>query len=1642
MPQFTYLDECIILWKSTQKRDADSIRCICEPTKEEKKNGQGCGEDCLNRQLYMECGPGCPSGKYCTNKRFQKRLYANVEVFYTGAKGFGLKVNTPIKKGQFIIEYVGEVCDYDEMVARMKRYSKDPSHKHHYFMALSGGVIDATAKGNNSRFINHSCDPNSKTLKWNVNKQERIGFFAIKPIGAGEEITFNYQFERFGKRAQKCYCGSSNCTGYIGARNEDDDEEEEDDDDEGVESDYDEQSTSNTSSDGEEPEETLDLAVNKEKENEVLPIAVIEESLKSPVYQSPEKVPPTLIEPIESAEQPQQPVEVIEPKVVKTKEPKKPKTPRAPKQHTQPRKKKNNGIEMKKTYELAEVMEILNRGPMRNKEHVVEFNRLMVRVELTESREKMVEYLLKTEDKDIQRLFVANQGLALIRLWFTVPHEGEVIDWKLHNNIAKVLLKLPLVSKNQVLDTHILTAVEQLYSYELPDEIVLNDLMKEVVNKVADCTENNDDDVQSLHIPNPMIVELASLKSNLKLIISNWSKLSQFKIPKKDINVVSSARSSDHSSKNKEAHRRHYQSTSFASNKFSRRDSEDRYLNRRRPLNDLGSDWKDDGAETGHSPFSTNSFNNPNSYRNGRKSSFERSPPEAGPCIQKGVDQSLMNPSLSIPPSPHPTGNVYPQYEGVPLGYASAPPPYDPQYAGYMPFNPAGFMPSPMPMAPYFMGAHMVASPHFYPGAYMPHAGFPPPPPPRNSTVQAMDQKPADAVMTPEEWLKIVMANASAVATQANANLKAPDATSSAPAAANDQSDKELSDVEREVVPKDGKDSKKEKGKHKSGRDSNSKKNRHRSSKRSSSKSHGRKSRSSKSKHRSSSRSSSSSSSSSSFSSNSSKDDKRKRHSGSSSKHRHSSRSKSISLKKHWSASKSGDKKGSSSRHNSHHTNSNYKHGLSASNSLLKKSLRRQQQRKHEGSERSYKKHSSSSKRHSRHRSPGQEGRKKDKKKNKRRSSKSKSFSSSSTSCSSLGLPAAPVESAVDESVSVTGATSVALPSPLVAEVEDRIVAAAVEEQMADKSVSKKPASRFGQPFKLEEKKTIKMIINTKATDMLDITTSSSSALPPPQLIIHNWLTPSSNRQQWKKLNLRQSISSLRGVYSSQKIDGRAPIQMIIKPFGFASKVAKARLTKLASPPLPPTLELDDLVQAKAAKTAEREVCSTPVQPVCTTPVLPQAPRQEPVQSSSPINAPGSPPVDVQQPPVLHPYLLAKASSLDSYISALYQYIHTLEEFREGIYGSILKKVSNNLTIDVQPAPPPQEETAAYASEGDKRFLSTFSPIKRRHAPEVDQNRELPEKRGRPLRCVQQLPLPTTTTSTPINNPDVDNALTLAANYMSQNLPKSAEPNTPKAFTSDPRLLRGQVKSGPSRVVKQPVVTATTVANNASDLAQPAQTQVECVEKPVGKSGMWLEAIGLGVASRGANHTTKSQGEKPATTTSLVAAPKDTPSASTAARANFKQEIVSFAEKYMKPYRKRFFSSSVEFAHFLRKITKKVIESQDKCSNHQLDFNEGVQSSIKRLLEDYIRLFNKQQVLPPHKLCPPNRQQYSPMHGHTYSTTQNITSSFYHHLYCSLPHPQLPLTFYILLLLLSVNTVVAFQRCPSSTATAAIVVCK
>jgi GNAT superfamily N-acetyltransferase len=191
--------------------------CICG-----KRNP--CGPGCLNRLCFAECDPRtCPQQAKCFNRRFQRRQYAKTRIVKAGETGFGLRANEPIHAGSFVIEYCGEVIDQDECVRRV-RLQEQQGVTMFYCIALDRHLyVDATHAGNLSRYVNHSCEPNMRCEKWRVLGQTRVGFFALKNIAKGTELTIDYQFSTIAGTGmmtgmQKCSCGAARCRGFLGAR--------------------------------------------------------------------------------------------------------------------------------------------------------------------------------------------------------------------------------------------------------------------------------------------------------------------------------------------------------------------------------------------------------------------------------------------------------------------------------------------------------------------------------------------------------------------------------------------------------------------------------------------------------------------------------------------------------------------------------------------------------------------------------------------------------------------------------------------------------------------------------------------------------------------------------------------------------------------------------------------------------------------------------------------------------------------------------------------------------------------------------------------------------------------------------------------------------------------------------------------------------------------------------------------------------------------------------------------------------------------------------------------------------------------------------------------------------------------------------
>ncbi|XP_028746604.1 histone-lysine N-methyltransferase ASH1L [Peromyscus leucopus] len=198
----------------------EATTCNCK--KPDGDTRKGCGDDCLNRMIFAECSPNtCPCGEQCCNQRIQRHEWVQcLERFRAEEKGWGIRTKEPLKAGQFIIEYLGEVVSEQEFRNRMiEQYH---NHSDHYCLNLdSGMVIDSYRMGNEARFINHSCDPNCEMQKWSVNGVYRIGLYALKDVPAGTELTYDYNFHSFNvEKQQLCKCGFEKCRGIIGGKSQ------------------------------------------------------------------------------------------------------------------------------------------------------------------------------------------------------------------------------------------------------------------------------------------------------------------------------------------------------------------------------------------------------------------------------------------------------------------------------------------------------------------------------------------------------------------------------------------------------------------------------------------------------------------------------------------------------------------------------------------------------------------------------------------------------------------------------------------------------------------------------------------------------------------------------------------------------------------------------------------------------------------------------------------------------------------------------------------------------------------------------------------------------------------------------------------------------------------------------------------------------------------------------------------------------------------------------------------------------------------------------------------------------------------------------------------------------------------------------
>jgi SET domain-containing protein len=133
-----------------------------------------------------------------------------IKVIRSPIHGYGVQALRPFQPGEIIVHGDGityhEDEDFDDTYALlMYSGAEGPEQGPELLLDLT----------DQTRWINHSCDPNTEVeTLWDAEtRTARAWWTALRPIAAGEELTYDYAFAAH--LAEPCSCRSPRCRGVI-----------------------------------------------------------------------------------------------------------------------------------------------------------------------------------------------------------------------------------------------------------------------------------------------------------------------------------------------------------------------------------------------------------------------------------------------------------------------------------------------------------------------------------------------------------------------------------------------------------------------------------------------------------------------------------------------------------------------------------------------------------------------------------------------------------------------------------------------------------------------------------------------------------------------------------------------------------------------------------------------------------------------------------------------------------------------------------------------------------------------------------------------------------------------------------------------------------------------------------------------------------------------------------------------------------------------------------------------------------------------------------------------------------------------------------------------------------------------------------
>lgn len=177
----------------------------CQLSRVSPCSPQQCPRHDSNVNAKVECRPTCHLAA-CSNQVFKAlEVSDSLHKCSVGIKGTDSEDGTTF--GLFAAERIPKHETFGEYLGELNESKNDLGYEIEVKVGVKRYYLDASQKGNKTRFMNHSCSPNCRIRRRSVNGIPRIAFMTTRDIDVGTELTWDYGSCWW----TKCQCGSSNC---------------------------------------------------------------------------------------------------------------------------------------------------------------------------------------------------------------------------------------------------------------------------------------------------------------------------------------------------------------------------------------------------------------------------------------------------------------------------------------------------------------------------------------------------------------------------------------------------------------------------------------------------------------------------------------------------------------------------------------------------------------------------------------------------------------------------------------------------------------------------------------------------------------------------------------------------------------------------------------------------------------------------------------------------------------------------------------------------------------------------------------------------------------------------------------------------------------------------------------------------------------------------------------------------------------------------------------------------------------------------------------------------------------------------------------------------------------------------------------